>query len=354
MKIIITLLIFTVIIYPAISKPLPIKAQESLDISAQSFPWGTWNKYIGNPVLDDQDAKCIFPEVILSDASDPLRQPILIAHPITKVNYFWLYYDTCWRGGGRLAYSSDLIHWTPYEKNPVIASDTGEATLFIGNMFKDGNNFYIFYDIVGGIRYAKSSSPFGPWTKGPVILKPGALGTWEEGRVTESFVFKYSDTYYLYYMGDLVPPYGRKEQVGLATASSSAFPKGPWVKKGLKVPVTTSGWDSQIVADPSIIQVGNIWYMLYTGSGYDQRWRVSIAKASRPQGPWTKIGYPIINYGPSGSWDNDRLLRGSIHYYNGKYYLPYAGSDGNNFRVGLVKAKALVSTASASLTTDTE
>lgn len=303
-------------------------------------PFGAWNKNLNNPALVDSNAVCFFPEVILSDVRDPLRVPMLYPHPITKVNYYWLYYDTCWIGGARLAYSKDLIKWTPYENNPVLPAVIGDSTLFIGNMFFDNGKYYLFYDVAGGVKYAVSPTPFGPWTKSTnKILVPGALGTWDEGRVTETFIFRDGDTYYMYYMGDLVPPFGRREQVGLATTSVATFPAGPWKKMGLKLTINPSSWDSQVVADPSIIHVGNYWYMLYTGSSYDQVWRLGVAYATSPSGPWKRLyNYPILDKGSAGAWDNDRILRGSIHFFNNKFYMPYAGSDSQNFRGGFATA----------------
>lgn len=316
------------------------------------YPWGSWIKNAGNPVLKDTDAQCFFPEVILSDVNDPLRQPILIAHPLRGTKYYWLYYETCWKGGGRLAYSSNLINWIPYEQNPVIAPVSGEVTLFTGVIFKDGDKFYIFYDVTSGcpsgtcfvIKYATANSPFGPWTRGPVVLTYGGIGAWDEGRVTEPFIQKYDDIYYLYYMGDLPRPFGRKEQIGIATAPASKFPAGPWIKQGLKLPVNPdpNAWDRGLVADPSVIQVGDKFYLLYTGSWINAKWRLGIAWANHPLGPWNRSSTSILSPGPAGSWDNNSILRGAIHYFNGKYYLPYAGSDGQNYQGGLATAKSII------------
>lgn len=320
------------------------------EVSAVSYPWKTWVKFAGNPVLNDPIAQCIFPEVILSEVSDPLRTPIKYPHP-TLGNKFWLYYDPCWLTGGRLAYSDDLIHWIPYENNPVISPVTGEVTLFIGNMFKDGSKYYIFYDIVGGVKYASAPTPFGPWTRGNVVLGPGVAGSWDEGRVTETFVMKDNDIYYMYYMGDTVPPYGRREQVGVATTPASKFPAGPWTKKGLILPfnLVPNTWDSGLVADPSVIKVGDIYYMNYTGSWHDGDWMIGIAWATNPLGPWNRPVSPILYPGLTGSWEDEKILRGAIHYYNGKYYLPYAGSDGYNFRGGVATAKVLLPTGTPTL-----
>lgn len=313
---------------------------------AATYPWGPWTKYSGNPVLDDY---CIFPESILSDVNDPLRQPILIAHPTRGTKYYWMYYDTCYRGGGRLAYSSDLIHWTVYEGNPVVSPFLGEVTLFIGHMFRDNDKFYVFYDITAGnnggtgyvITYAYANSPFGPWSKGSEVLRFGLPGTWDEGRVTESFITKYNGMYYMYYMGDLMQPFGRGEQVGVAVTEAVNFPKGPWVKKGLMLPIhqDTTSWDRGLTADPSVIQVGDKFYMQYTGSTGGSYWRVGMAWADNPLGPWNTPNYPTFY--PESTWENYSILRGSLHYFNNKFYSTYAASDGSVFRGGVATASSL-------------
>lgn len=146
-------------------------------------------------------------------------------------------------------------------------------------------------------------------------------------------------------MGDLAEPFGREEQVAVAATGASTFPQGPWVKKGLMLPIhqDTTSWDRGLTADPSVIQAGDKFYMLYTGSAGGGLWRLGIAWANNPLGPWNRPSYPVLYPGLNGSWEDYSILRGSIHYKDGKFYLPYAGSDGSTFRGGIATSESLLS-----------
>lgn len=319
--------------------------------STYPYPWGEWTKYAGNPVLDDGYGSGNLPENILADINDPLLQPIKYPHP-TLGDKYWLAYATCCGWDIRLAYSDDLLNWTPYGGNPILAPIAGEHYLFSPNLFKKDNIYYLVYDVAKDsphgsaqrVAYATAPSPLGPWTRGQIILDLGAPGEWDEGRVTEPFVFKDGDTYYLFYMGDGLA-YGNREQIGLATTTESHFPLGPepgglWTKHGLILPHNpdASAWDRGLTADPSVIKVGTTFYMLYTGSYANAEWKLGIAWATNPMGPWNRPSSPNVLRGTSGTWDDDRLVRGAIHYHQGKYYMPYSGNDGSKYRGGMATA----------------
>ncbi|UCD16857.1 MAG: T9SS type A sorting domain-containing protein [Candidatus Zixiibacteriota bacterium] len=321
------------------------------DITMSSvYPWGTWTKYSGNPVIDDGVGSGNLPENMLTDINDPLQQPI------TYDGKYWLSYAGCCGDDIRLAYSTDpdLLTWTIYESNPILAPDGGENYLFSPNLFKDGTTYYLFYDVslfLNGqtaqrIAYATAPSPLGPWTKQQIILDVGPPGSWEEGRVTEPFVFKDGDTYYLFYMGDIFSS-GNGEQIGLASTPAAQFPLGPeagghWTKHGLILPHNPdpAAWDRGLTADPSVVKVGDVFYMLYTGSYANTQWDLGIAWADNPLGPWNRPEAPNLVKGPSGTWDDARLVRGALHYNpnNDKWVMPYSGNDGSRYRGGIAYA----------------
>lgn len=296
---------------------------------ASVYPWAPWVKYAGNPVVTGS----ALVENILCEVDDPLQQPILYD------GKYWM----CWSNGSTisLSYSTDpnLMVWTSYSGNPVLAPTPGvETYVYSPNIFKDGSTYYLVYDvnvISAGtqiIGYATAPAPTGPYTKGQYILNVGATGQWDALRVTEPYVFKEGDTYYLYYMGDYGCS-GCKEQIGLATTTAALFPLGPeagglWTKHGLVLPNGSgpTDWDRGLTADPSIIKVGDTYYMRYTGSYANVSWQLGTAWSDNLYGPWNHPPAPDITLGPSGAWDSNRLVRGAIHYHNGKYYSPYTGA----------------------------
>jgi hypothetical protein len=325
-------------------------------------PWGMWTKYAANPILGDTKVNGTLVKSILTDIDDPLRRPIMFPHP-TKGNSYWLAYANIGFGATiRLAYSNDLLTWTPYAATPMVPLSSGEYYLSSPHLFKNGSLYYLVYDVAKPsphgeaqrIAYATAPSPLGPWTKGPVILDLGGPGQWDEGRVTEPHVYKYGDTYYLYYMGDLLPPYARGEQVAVATTPATLFPAGPWTKRGLLLPIgqSSTAWDRGLTADPSLIKVGDLHYMLYTGSTGDNNWKLGIAWATDPLGPWQRPTAPALLPGPT-SWDNGALVRGMIIAQDDTFYLYYSGYGDSMFRGGVAIANPSVTPTPAPTRTPT-
>ncbi len=333
---------------------------EMLDLNAGSFStftwgevpsspylWESWTKYAGNPITGPGS----LPENMLVNIEDPLQRPLQYD------GRYWL----CYSSGGPgqsicLAYTTDpeLFNWTDYESNPVISYEAGEDYVFSPNIFLLGDVYYMVFDVQLSadhhqrIAYATAPAPTGPWTRGSIILDLGAPGEWDDLRVTEPFVVKDGDTYFMYYMGDHGCS-GCAEQIGLATTPDSLFPLGPepgglWTKHGLVLPhdPDPEGWDRGLTADPSVIKLGHTFFMRYTGSYANEHWELGCAWATNPYGPWHRPDSPEIYRGPPGSWDDDKLVRGAIHYHNGKWYSPYTGSSesGNwlNYQGGMATA----------------
>lgn len=92
------------------------------------------------------------------------------------------------------------------------------------------------------------------------------------------------------------------------------------------------------VHDPSMIKAGNCYYVYSTGG------TMSIQKLCEPVGTWTNVGsvfrgipgwiYDVIGHVPPDLWAPD------VNYFNGKYYLYYAGSTfgSNQSVIGLTTA----------------
>jgi hypothetical protein len=317
------------------------------EVSASPLPWHDWVKYEGNPITGPSS----LPENMLADLGDPLQQPI------EYDGRYWL----CYSSGGpgqsiHLAYSTDpeLLVWTDYESNPVLSPITGEDYLFSPHLFREGGTYYLFYDVALSIdsrqrlAYATATAPIGPWTRGQIILERGDPGEWDDYRVAECFIVKEDDTYYLFYMGNY-DSVGNVERIGVATTTTGLFPLGPetgghWTKQGAVFsPDTEPGqWDSGLVSNPSIVKLENKFFMRYSGSTNNVDWRVGTAWATDLLGPWHRTSGYEIGPGPSGSWDDDRILRGAIQYHNGKWYSPYSGNDGSGgweaYRGGMATA----------------
>ncbi|MBD3382528.1 MAG: hypothetical protein GF404_10065 [candidate division Zixibacteria bacterium] len=324
----------------------PVDSFDSLTWTGTTspYPWNSWEKYENNPVISGT----ALVENILTDIDDPLQQPIMYD------GKYWVIYSA--NSSLQLAYTTDpnLLNWTKYEGNPILSPDAGENYVYSPQIFMEGSTYYLFYDVSLSIdnkqrlEYATALAPTGPWTKGQIILDLGATGQWDALRVSEPFVWKEGDTYYMYYMGDFQCN-GCAEQIGLATTTAALFPLGPeadgtWTRQGLVLPHNPdgSGWDSGLTADPSIIKVDGIYYMRYTGSYANEHWQLGTAWAIDPMGPWFRPDAPDIVLGGEGEWDDDRLVRGAIHYHNGLWYSPYTGAGGP-YQGGMATASSAIS-----------
>lgn len=155
------------------------------------------------------------------------------------------------------------------------------------------------------------------------LLVAGGKDSWDEKIIECCDVFKDQHTYYLYYHGvpknaKLWPTPGKTEaqsyRLGVATAS---HPLGPW-KKYEKNPIIDLGpqgsWEDGHVACAHIIkEKENTYYLWYSAHGKNGTWDIGLATASHPLGPWKKHEKnPIItNFG----------YIGSVLKINGKYYM---------------------------------
>ncbi len=317
------------------------------EVAAVPHPWESWTKYAGNPIL----AGPALVENMLVDIEDPLQQPIQYD------GKYWF----CYSSGGPgqsicLAYTTDpaLLSWTDYESNPVLAPITGENFVFSPHLFKDGSTYYLFYDVALSsdsrqrIAYATAPAPTGPWTRGQIVLEMGEPGEWDDYRVAEPFIVKEGDTYYLYHMGNY-NSLGDIEQIGVSTTTAALFPLGPeagglWTKLGVALsPNPDPGeWDGGLVSNPSVIRFGSVYFMRYSGSIDNVGWRAGLAWATDPSGPFHRTESIDLDIGSPGAWDDVKVLRGAIHYHQGKWYCLYTGggetTGWTSYQVGMATA----------------
>jgi hypothetical protein len=92
-------------------------------------------------------------------------------------------------------------------------------------------------------------------------------------------------------------------------------------------------WDEGYIEAAEVLKDFETYYLYYHGAPVDmQRWgrpgyRIGVATAPHPLGPWTKYGdKPILELGPPGSWDDAGVACASILKEGpGKYFMWYCG-----------------------------
>lgn len=118
------------------------------------------------------------------------------------------------------------------------------------------------------------------------LLKPGPEGSWDDGMLEASDAFFDDGITYFYYHA---VGDGQGYRLGVATA---AHPLGPFRKHG-DSPILDSGpagaWDSGHVACAMVVKESDERYLMwYSGEAGDAHWSIGLATAPHPLGPWTK------------------------------------------------------------------
>lgn len=99
-------------------------------------------------------------------------------------------------------------------------------------------------------------------------------------------------------------------------------------------PGASGEWDSQGVSSPSVVHTPDGYLMVYAGSDGQQE---RIGLATSPDGvQWTKYPGPVLKLGGEGSFDSKGHSSPALHYDGRRLRLWYVGTDGQGRqRVGL-------------------
>ena len=192
-----------------------------------------------------------------------------------------------------VAFSSDLVYWTRYAGNPIIAP-AGDGwrrdAIWHPNIVKVDGTYYLFFNasgVVDGVEeerigYATSTDLL-HWevddVNSPVMAGSGVQGTWDgSGRAGDPSLFRVEGTWYMaYYSWDR-----EHAQDGLASTSSRQFPLG-W-RQYSDNPVLRIGapgtFDAVHAAKPFIFRTAGKHFHFYTA--VDERETRTIALAVRP------------------------------------------------------------------------
>jgi predicted GH43/DUF377 family glycosyl hydrolase len=197
----------------------------------------------------------------------------------------------------------------------------------------DGTTYHMWY---GGNnnptrRIGYATSPDGiTWTKfsGNPVLDVGSPGLWDDEFVYWPSVIFDGTTYHMWYAGGS----GSSWQIGYASSSDGiSWTKSP--SNPILGPGPGGTWDDYWVFSPEIHFDGTVYHMWYTG--YDGSIRRIGYATSTDRITWTKYpGNPVLDVGPSGSWDDFYASVPQIVIVGGTYHMVYTGHDGSTFRLG--------------------
>jgi predicted GH43/DUF377 family glycosyl hydrolase len=176
------------------------------------------------------------------------------------------------------------------------------------------------------------------WVEDPEnpAIGPGDTGSWDVGGPWARSVVFDGTTYHLYFTGS--DSGGFPNDMGHATSDDgeewTMDPANPVLTRG-----ETGSWEATRLDGAAVIHDGTTFHMWYSAmdSGYVER----VGYATSADGTmWTKhAGNPIVDVGPSGSWDRHYIRPTTVMVENGTYKMWYGGGHStgteNWYAVGL-------------------
>ena len=164
------------------------------------------------------------------------------------------------------------------------------------------------------------------WTKsgGAAVFSPtGTGGTPDQGGVTGALIWQENGTYYLFYIGLTSAGY---EQGTPSLCLATSTDLSTWTRHGAIISPSGSGWRSTRVFHPSIVKVGDTYYLFFNANGSYE----SIGYASSTDLlTWLvdDTNSPVLDIGLG--WDNDQIGDPSVYHIGGLWWMAYYGAFGS-------------------------
>lgn len=250
---------------------------------------------------------------------------------------------------------NELVKFQRHPSNPLYQS-SASAWNFAGIgdpcvVFDSDSGTYKMLTSAGGVVPPKSdvivrtqslSSADGiGWTEheGVVLMEGADAGDWDRGGVETVSVLKDGGKYWLWYAG-----YAQREsppvtmKIGLATSSD-----GMTWQKAAENPVVGKGspgdWDESWVESPTVVKVGEKFFMWYTGVDSEMHFRIGLA-TSDDGILWTKaLENPVFAPESSNEWENGAVYAPSVVWDEDQFVMFYVGLNAVTFldamRIGM-------------------
>ena len=150
------------------------------------------------------------------------------------------------------------------------------------------------------------------------VLPHGSPGDWDSHDALNPSIVRRAGTYFNFYSGFD----GQTWRTGLATSADGLA----WKKEGIVLsPEPRSGEGSYIAANGyALFDQGQFWYWYQAGN--KETPRLGLAR-SREGRLWHKTAFPVMDFGPRGSWDECGLADPYVLKVGHYFYLFYLGED---------------------------
>lgn len=184
------------------------------------------------------------------------------------------------------------------------------------------------------------SSDLEKWKKLPSpILKLGNKGDWDDDFLAHAYIFKEEQKFYMLYDGSKKGKW--LEEIGLAESKDLIH----W-KKCPKNPIFKIGtewWENSHVSRCCVFKENDKYFLYYAGHD-GQRERIGFATGKSLTSLKRYSKDPVLSLGKAGEWDGKSVSDPRVIKHKGVYYMFYTGLDKNKIeRVGIALSRDLYS-----------
>lgn len=260
------------------------------------------------------------PVIDRAGASDVLN-PSVIRFRGAYLNLYSAYDGRAWRTA--LATSTDGIVWT---KRGIVLSLSGWEGSYIaanGSAVATSDRVFYWYEAGDPLRIALATSPDGiEWTKDPhPVIETGPRGSFDERAVSDPYVIRAGDRFYLFYTG---LDRARRQRIGVARSED-----GRRWEKLRSNPVLEIGaagaFDERALGEPAVWSSGGWWWMLYTGSDRAEHRKIGLAKSADGVDWERDPGFPPITGGEP--WDSAVVCDPTVEVLSDSVRVWFGGGD---------------------------
>jgi predicted GH43/DUF377 family glycosyl hydrolase len=198
-----------------------------------------------------------------------------------------------------------------------------------------------FWILAGCGRYSDfrliELSPAQPGTayvwepRGQAVLPHGGPGDWDAHDALNPSIVRRGEVYFNFYSGYD----GRLWRTGLATSTDGLH----WKKEGVVLaPDARAGEGDYIAANGSVLfHEGEFWYWYQAGPKPTPQLGLARSADGRH---WRKARFPVLDFGPRGSWDERALADPYVIEMQQYFYLFYLGQDrAGRQRLGVARSR---------------
>ncbi len=227
--------------------------------------------------------------------------------------------------------------WAQWSKHPEPVYESPDSTFVASDpsILHEGDTYYLYYtDVdnnVGATIISLATSKDGlEWSYQQRLLEVDKAN-WDAARESAAIWKEEGKPYHLFYIGyqtEEYPPVGfYGADLGLALSENAVADFGETHDAPLLT--RSRGWyDSDMIASPDILKVGETYFMVYAGHCYEKCQApakpgvVLLGATSTNLTEWTKYETPVLEADPNIPWMAAFVAEPSLLAApNGKYYL---------------------------------